>query len=778
MAELDGLPVKVATILPSNQGLARLDGRDILVLSPSPTAPQNAGNRKRIHRVCSDLKRRGARIHFVYYAFEWSDTYVPQLHHQAMVQQWDSFHLVPVTRPLQAAPAGRHHTIDEWWDAAGIEPMLNWLFQRGSYDAFIVNYAYLSRALELAPPHTLKILDTHDRFSDRLELLQSMGLPPEYFYTSPDEERRALDRADLVWAIKDEEAEFFRTLTSKPVQTMPHCDPVLLQPLRLQGLDADQELVLGMVGARNSINNRNAELFIHEVLPILRRHLAPVKIRFGGGMCDALAEWPELPSGVELAGRFDRPQDFYGTVDAVVVPLARSTGLKIKAVEAFSLGLPVIAHRHAVEGIPTDHPFHACATPQQIAECCLELAFDRSRLPELQQASIETYGRLSDIANAAMEATVQRIVQRPVIVIAVAPEMVLADTVYGQHVREAIDFLRYLCDVVLYADRPLSEGLSTWTRTFSWRASWLKMVLSPQAAEAMGIGDDWRSSAPFPLFHSIESFSDLMARLPRAQVWLLDLPQQLQTLTLEPVLLGAGFMRLDTLRSLARWPHTTLAAVLKALPGLVAVVQAGPRSDPVVAEVPSTQILTVPYWKTALAWTEPGFTRDGPVWIATVPQTLPWSLALQKALALIWPDRPLPLLLWAMDADVTLAASPEGSLRESRDMHALDRALRSRQLPACVIDAAGWQPAHSVLRETTQRARVPWVAATRLDGFSLLTGGRADAGEPLSLGDFLDQVRSALSGDPACVSNATEAYLNDAGWQAVWKRASARVALY
>ena len=38
------------------------------------------------------------------------------------------------------------------------------------------------------------------------EVLQELGLKPEFFHTTPQEEAKALDRADLVLAIKEEEA--------------------------------------------------------------------------------------------------------------------------------------------------------------------------------------------------------------------------------------------------------------------------------------------------------------------------------------------------------------------------------------------------------------------------------------------------------------------------------------------------------------------------------------------------------------------------------------------
>ncbi|MEI9930869.1 MAG: hypothetical protein WDM89_10045 [Rhizomicrobium sp.] len=94
-----------------------------------------------------------------------------------------------------------------------------------AFDAFIVNYAWLSKALEFAPHGIFKILDTHDKVSDRKEVLASLGLGPEFFYTTKAEEAVALGRADLVWAIKDQEKALFEEMAKMPVLTLPHLDP-------------------------------------------------------------------------------------------------------------------------------------------------------------------------------------------------------------------------------------------------------------------------------------------------------------------------------------------------------------------------------------------------------------------------------------------------------------------------------------------------------------------------------------------------------------------------
>src|ERR1700754_3756426 len=159
-------------------------GARVAVLSPTPTHPQDFGNRKRIYRVCSRYKEEGAQVTFIHYPaeLEWRGR-LPLRPQREMSDCWSQHFTVPPTRTLHDDPRGRHHTIDEWWDHA-IGDFLTWLFSVEAFDIFIVNYSWLSKALDYAPRTTFKILDTHDKFSGRRQMLETLGLDPEFFYTT------------------------------------------------------------------------------------------------------------------------------------------------------------------------------------------------------------------------------------------------------------------------------------------------------------------------------------------------------------------------------------------------------------------------------------------------------------------------------------------------------------------------------------------------------------------------------------------------------------------
>jgi hypothetical protein len=132
-------------------------GLKVLVLSPTPTDPLDCGNRRRIYFVCKRIKQLGGEIYFLHYPTEeqWAVA-LPLAEQRRMIAEWDGYYVAPVTRRLYTPAREKDHGIDEWWDP-GIGDMLTWLFRVQTFDVFIVNYIWLSKAFEYASPSVVKI---------------------------------------------------------------------------------------------------------------------------------------------------------------------------------------------------------------------------------------------------------------------------------------------------------------------------------------------------------------------------------------------------------------------------------------------------------------------------------------------------------------------------------------------------------------------------------------------------------------------------------------------
>ncbi|MDA8248175.1 MAG: glycosyltransferase [Rhodospirillales bacterium] len=450
-------------------------GLDVLVLSPTPTAPLDAGNRRRIHAVNSALQAQGARVVFVHYPAEgdWRQD-IPAMAQQAMQAQWSECYTVPVTRPLHEAARGEDHAIDEWWDPA-IGEMLRWLFATHRFAAFIVNYAWLSKAFEFCPAGTLKVLDTHDRLSGRREVLARLNIAPEFFHTTAEEERIALARADIVWSIKPEEADWFRSLGARHVINVPHVElPRPAPPPR-----PDRTVLrFGIAGAANSINLRNVTAFLDAAVAYVEETLLPCEIAIAGGICDLLDGF-DLPWIIRL-GRLPDMAAFYAATDVILAPVACSTGLKIKVGEALALGKPVLALAHAFEGYVPQHDFHRLGSLPAMLAACHRIVNTPDLIAELAECS-RAAARLAEAERqAGLAQTVSVLGSVPEgLCIVVAAARVFPGSPVFDHVLETAAYLGNLLPVTVFLDGPAEHGAEA--GCLRRLAAFARIVPSPEA---------------------------------------------------------------------------------------------------------------------------------------------------------------------------------------------------------------------------------------------------------------------------------------------------------
>lgn len=394
-------------------------GARVLMLAPTPTWPLDQGNRRRIHAMGQAIRASGAELHFAHYPAEhdWRGTADARAH-AAMAAQWDGSFVIPPTRPLHPPPlAGEDHAIDEWWDPA-IGAFLEWFTARHRTDALVVHYPFLSRALLHAPPGCLRVLDMHDRFAGRRQVLAAAGIAPEFFHTTPEQEAVALARADVVLAIKRQEAAAFRAAAPTPVLVLPHAEPDRHAP----AAPGRGVLRFGLLGARNSVNLAATEAFLAALHARLRQTLLPCEIVLAGSVCDDIP--PEtLPRYVRRLGRVADVAEFYAEADVVLAPLAVSTGLKIRVGEALAFGRPLLALAHASEGYPTQHPFHALPDLAALLDAMAALVADPALLAPLAAASRHAAAEVREQARAALGALGARLAAPPRgIVVPLPPE--------------------------------------------------------------------------------------------------------------------------------------------------------------------------------------------------------------------------------------------------------------------------------------------------------------------------------------------------------------------
>jgi glycosyltransferase involved in cell wall biosynthesis len=318
----------------------------ILMVAPTPMLPPTSGNRARILSLVESLAGLGHEVHFLHVQRETGDS--PAMHAALDGRYYPVGYTAPRNRYRQTLRRlarrlgldyGYRFGIDDWYDPA-IDAHVRKLFTTIQPDAVLVEYVYLSRLLQQVPATVLKLVDTHDVFGNRHRRYLNRGRTAIWFSTSPAEEARGLERADVVIAIQRNEADYFRTLMCRPVITVGH-----VVKLDVAAAPVAHRRVL-LVGSDNPINVDSFRHFMQRVVPLIRARVPDTEIAVAGTLCRAVTA-----AGVTLLGELDDLAPAYRSARVVVNPVLFGTGLKVKCVEALGYGKPLVTTRCGADGL-------------------------------------------------------------------------------------------------------------------------------------------------------------------------------------------------------------------------------------------------------------------------------------------------------------------------------------------------------------------------------------------------------------------------------------------
>lgn len=363
-------------------------GKRILVISPVPTHPPISGSRVRIGMMISRMKEMGHSVHFLHIEREPGDC-------DAMRDAWgEGYHSSAYKRPkkniirkietklktLVNSESRYQYNIDEWWDDSANE-VIRSLQRQYNFEAVIVEYVFFSYALKCFSSDVLKIIDTHDVFSNRHKLYLEKGVRPQWFSTSEKEEKRAIERADLIFSIQDEERDFFMKLTRKPVITIGHFVQ-LKSPLK----NKMSHKIL-YVASKNPINLQSIEWFISEVFEKVRLIVPDSELIIAGNICETL---PDV-DGITKLGIVDHLESAYEIADVVVNPMLYGSGLKIKNVEALGFSKPLVTTPAGSDGMVnvSGYAFLVAEDPEEFAKHVIKVLTDGSLNSALAQRAYE-----------------------------------------------------------------------------------------------------------------------------------------------------------------------------------------------------------------------------------------------------------------------------------------------------------------------------------------------------------------------------------------------------
>jgi polysaccharide biosynthesis protein PslH len=323
--------------------------KKILIISPTPTHPANAGNRARILNMASFLISAGHEVHFLYSRQERADE-------EAMRKFWgDRFHMVDYKKPELSVSRKRTRLIlqrfslhyryychvDEHYNLL-LDAEIKKLDSRFHFEAVLVEYIFQSKAFLNFNPKVLRVIDTHDVMTDRHKLFLKEGKQPVWYSTLYRQEKKGIRRADVVIAIQEKEKDHFAGMTPKPVFNVGHI-------VRIgKYISEFPRKKLLFVGSDNPSNLYGIKDLLEKDLPVVRKEFPDLELLVAGNVCGRIEN---IPEGVRLLGELEDISLAYDLSDLVINPLTIGTGLKIKMIEAMGLSKVVFSTPVGAEGL-------------------------------------------------------------------------------------------------------------------------------------------------------------------------------------------------------------------------------------------------------------------------------------------------------------------------------------------------------------------------------------------------------------------------------------------
>ncbi len=327
--------------------------KNILFVSPIVPVSRTSGNTQRVATMTQVLKTLGHKVTFVYSPFQHADR------DSALLESWgESFIETAYQYPKPSYPFRiarrlrlralqeklkdhrfKNRPLDYWYDRR-IDAIVSDLHERNHYDVVIAEYVVWSRCLELFDGSVRKIVDTIDVLSNRYVEFQNAKVPLSSFWPwgsvslSTSDEKKGLERSDVVITISDADRDTFRSLTSKPIVNVGHILPKMMPPV-----ENGVRNKLLFVGSPWAPNIEGLASFINNILPRVKQHIPDVELLVAGSICLALPEELDCTK----FGVLEDLSAAYAAADLAVNPVQWGSGMCIKSIEALGHSLPLIS---------------------------------------------------------------------------------------------------------------------------------------------------------------------------------------------------------------------------------------------------------------------------------------------------------------------------------------------------------------------------------------------------------------------------------------------------
>lgn len=228
------------------------------------------------------------------------------------------------------------------------------------FDVVVVPYLNRYWLVNQLPEHIVKVVDTIDCMSQRLQSFRAHSLTPS-ISMSRTQESKALSRFDFLLALSNDDLDEFNAMVEKPILVAPFLIPA--DPL-YKSRKGGRNLLF--VGAYSDPNNLALDFLLKQVLP-----LVPVDVNL---YIVGNVYVPEVYSKnvkVHKKGLVEDIRELYKIIDVSLNPTYVGGGVKTKTLEALAYGVPVVCTNEAARGLHDVIPKELMANTKADFACCI-----------------------------------------------------------------------------------------------------------------------------------------------------------------------------------------------------------------------------------------------------------------------------------------------------------------------------------------------------------------------------------------------------------------------
>ena len=340
----------------------------VLVISKVHTHPTNMGNCWGILAQTKILQQLGCEVDFLYVEerglskgiqkrfdaqYELTNAYWGNHFLFLKVGKTEKFFKNLLVKYRQYFCAWHEGTYDKY--PLGLTNYVKKLQAENSYDICIVNYYYLTKLFKQVKFSKMACF-THDALS-----YKNLVVGEQTPWIDANQEARALQLCTDIFAVQDEERNYFHILSPKSRIFN------IYSKYNYTEMSVVGNHTIVFLSGDNKFNQNGLNWFIKNVFPLIRKRYNDAKLVVAGGICKVLKNKYYEVDGVDLIGYVDDPKELYAMGDVAINPVYQGTGLKIKTFEAISYDKVTLVHPHSMSGVFKRDiaPLFASAKPEE-----------------------------------------------------------------------------------------------------------------------------------------------------------------------------------------------------------------------------------------------------------------------------------------------------------------------------------------------------------------------------------------------------------------------------